>query len=159
VTAINEIVAKSGRKAVFDDISIDGFLSIKYGQRLAFLAISILYDEYNWGVMPYHQDHIFPRAMFSISKMDDAGISADRQMTYLDDRDRIGNLELLLSAENEEKSNQDFEKWLSTRDSSFKKRHLIPDDQKLYHFDNFEAFLAAREKLIRERLSKLFSGP
>ena len=159
VAAINETIAQSGRKAVFDDISIDDFLSIKYGQQLAFLAISILYDEYNWGVMPYHQDHIFPRARFSISKMDDAGIPGDKQMTYLADRDKIGNLELLLSTENEEKSNQDFEKWLSTRDSSFKKRHLIPDDPKLYHFDMFEEFLGAREKLIRERLSKLFSHP
>ena len=91
--------------------------------------------------------------------MDDAGIPGDKQMTYLADRDKIGNLELLLSTENEEKSNQDFEKWLSTRDSSFKKRHLIPDDPKLYHFDMFEEFLGAREKLIRERLSKLFSRP
>ncbi len=158
IEALNDTIARSGRKSAFDEIAIDDFLSITYGKQTTFLALSILYDDNNWGIMSFHQDHIFPKDLFTSEKMDEAGISNEKQFNYWNNRDRIGNLELLLSTENEEKSNQDFEEWLSTRDASFKRRHLIPDDPKLYRFEEFEEFLAAREKLIRERLSKLFTG-
>ncbi len=61
-----------------------------------------------------------------------------------------------MSNENQEKSAKDFEKWLQTRDKSFRKRHLIPDDDRLLRFERFEDFIKAREKLITERLRALF---
>jgi hypothetical protein len=158
VEALNDIIARSGRKAAFDKIAIDDFLSITYGKQITFLALSILYDDNNWGIKSFHEDHIFSKDLFTSKKMNEAGITNEKQPNYRINRDRIGNLELLLPPENEEKSNQDFEVWLSTREASFKRRHLIPDDPKLYRFEKFEEFLAAREKLIRERLSKLFTG-
>jgi hypothetical protein len=78
-------------------------------------------------------------------------------MEYRNLSNKLGNLELLLSHENQEKSDQNFESWLSTRDHSFKKKHLIPDDQRLYKFENFPLFIQEREKLIKHRLSTLFS--
>jgi hypothetical protein len=70
---------------------------------------------------------------------------------------RVGNLELLLAEENQEKSGQPFESWVTTRDDSFKNRHLIPDDPNLLRFERFADFVSAREKLIRARLTKLFA--
>jgi hypothetical protein len=72
--------------------------------------------------------------------------------------DRVGNLQLLLAQENLEKSNQDFQSWLKTRDASFRRRHLIPEDDGLLQFEEFEEFVLAREKLIRERLIRLLSA-
>ncbi len=66
-----------------------------------------------------------------------------------------GNLELLLRKENEEKSGQEFEKWLMTRDQSFRQKHLIPDNDSLLMFKNFPEFIEARETLIKKRLSRL----
>jgi hypothetical protein len=71
---------------------------------------------------------------------------------------RIGNLTLLWSRENEEKSNKRFDQWMVTRDESFKKRHLIPDVPSLWAFEKFDKFLSAREELIRTRLSSLLSA-
>jgi hypothetical protein len=123
VEAINAELKGSGRKAAFDDDTIETILSLSYGKPLTFLALSLLYDNNNWGNLSYHQDHIFPRTLFSSKHMNSIGLSADQQMRYLELMNRVGNLELLLSQENLEKSNQDFEQWLATRDSSFRRRH------------------------------------
>jgi Protein of unknown function (DUF1524) len=154
---INAELRKSGRKASFDDDTIETILSLTYGKSLTFLALSLLYDDNNWGSVNYHQDHIFPQALFTPKHMSSIGLNSDQQKRYLELMNRVGNLELLLPHENLEKSNQDFESWLATRDRSFRKRHLIPDDDNLLSFDKFEEFIAAREELIRQRLKQIFA--
>jgi uncharacterized protein with ParB-like and HNH nuclease domain len=152
VEAINNEIAKSGRTSYFDDNAIENFLSITYGRQVTFLALSLLYDDSNWGRVTFHQDHIFPQSMFSKKQMTEAGLDADAQERYEELMNRVGNLQLLLSTENQEKSDKDFDKWLPTRDPSFRQRHLIPHDNNLLKFGKFEEFVEARENLIRERL-------
>jgi Protein of unknown function (DUF1524) len=118
----------------------------------------LLYDENKWGNSGYHQDHIFPQAIFSTKHMSSIGLSSDQQKRYLELMHRIGNLQLLLPQENLEKSNQDFECWLASRDPSFRRRHLIPDDNHLLSFDHFEEFIDAREELIRKHLTTVLSA-
>jgi hypothetical protein len=158
VESINNKLAESGRTARFDEAAIDRFLRISYRDLRAFLALSILYPENNWGTMVMHKDHIFPRALFSLDAMLDAGFSTEQWAQYDFMADRVANLELLLVHENQEKSGMPFEEWITTRDSDFRKRHLIPDDSELWKFENFPRFLEQRERLIRERLALLF-GP
>ena len=81
----------------------------------------------------------------------------EQQARYLTLRDRIGNLELLLSDENNEKHATPFETWLRSRDKSFRSRHLIPEDGELLKFENFEAFMQTREALIAARLKKIIA--
>src|SRR2546421_5065482 len=157
VDAINAELKRSARKASFDDDTIDTILSLSYGKSLTFLALSLLYDQNNWGNLTYHQDHIFPQALFTSKNLSSVCSTIDQQKRYWDAMNRVGNLQLLLPGENLEKSNKDFEQWLATRDTSFRKRHLIPDDDRLLKFDNFEKFIAAREELICERLKHILS--
>lgn len=154
---ISAELAKAGRLTQFNAQAINNFLALEYGDREAFLALTLLHDERDWGTITYHQDHIFPQALFSPSAMTAAGIPLEKHARYRDLMNCIGNLELLLASENEEKSNKDFETWLTTRDASFKQRHLIPSDPALLRFDRFEEFITAREALIRHRLVSLFS--
>ena len=156
---LNKAVARSGRKSTFDDNAIDDFLSIQYGGKLAFLALSLLYDDNNWGTTPYHQDHIFPKSMFTWSYMKEHGFSREQFNTYGRLRDFVSNLELLVFHENQEKLDMPFDKWIGTRDASFKKRHLIPDEPELWKFENFERFVDARELLIAERLFRILGVP
>ena len=72
---------------------------------------------------------------------------------------RMGNLELLLPAENQEKADTIFEEWLPTREPNFRARHLIPQDHTLWRFDQFEGFVEVREELIRQRLRTIFALP
>lgn len=157
--AINAELRRAGRKASVEDDLIEAILAFRYGRPLTFLALSLLYEDNNWGNIKYHQDHIFPQALFSPKYMSSIGLNPDQQERYIELMNRIGNLELLLSAENQEKSDQQFEGWLSTRDASFRTRHLIPQDNTLLRFDKLEEFIATREDLIRQRLRTIFAPP
>lgn len=155
VEAINRRVAASGRTAWFDEYAADEVLSIAYGNRRTFLALSLLYERTNWGTLEYHQDHIFPRSLFTKENLRAAGVPPEKWVSYGELCDRLGNLELLLSYENEEKSNKPFGEWISTRDHTFRRTHLIPDDDEFLNLERFEDFVAAREALIRDRLQQL----
>jgi uncharacterized protein with ParB-like and HNH nuclease domain len=154
IAQVNTVIKKAGRRASFDEYSIADVLSLTYGHKLTFLALSLLYDEAGWGTMTFHQDHIFPRSLFTWKDLADS-----HRMHWYELKDRLGNLTLLWSRENQEKSDQPFDQWLTTRDASFKERHLIPEDPSLWKFDKFEAFVAAREQLIKKRLGALLASP
>jgi hypothetical protein len=106
--------------------------------------------------MSFHKDHIFPQDIFKWRSLEDAGYSVDKRLKYSELKDRIGNLQLLRADENQSKLNSPFCDWITTRDSSFKEKHLIPDDPELYKLENFEHFVSQREILIRSRLELLF---
>ncbi len=89
--------------------------------------------------------------------MTEVGLDAEQQARYLSLMNRIGNLELLIAKEDLEKGAKPFDEWLSSRDASFRKRHLIPDDDSLLKFERFEEFLKAREALIAQRLKAVIS--
>jgi len=156
IDAINAGISRAGRTAYFDDDAIKRFLLNTYGFRLTFLALSILYPDNNWGAVTCHQDHIFPRSMFTWNYMKEAGYTREQYSRYNELKDYLGNLELLVFQENQEKSDVPFDKWIKTRDASFKKRHLIPDDPELWKFGNFESFIQQRKNLIEGRLKRLF---
>lgn len=157
VGALNAEISKMHRNTNFDEATIDNFLEITYGKQQTFLALSLLYDDNNWGTLNFQQDHIFPKSLFSEEQMNEAGISSDLQDRYIDLKNRIGNLQLLSFFEHAGKIAQPFDEWIVTRDESFKKRHLIPLDESLFRFDKFDKFIEAREVLIRERLRSLFT--
>jgi len=158
VKAINEAIAKKGRSAAFDRYSLDSILSLTYHDSESFLALSLLYDENGWGTMMYQKDHIFPRNCFSTQRLAAAGIKGTRLSRYQNLQHKLGNLNLILASENQGKSDEEFEKWLKSRDKSFRKKHLIPNNTALYSLDRFEEFVEARERLIRARLESVF-GP
>jgi len=153
VDNINEYIRKAGKSADFDEYALDDILSLKYGQQSSFLALSLLYDDFNWGSLTYHKDHIFPKDMFNKNELELQGRSY-----WFEAKDRLANLSLLWSKENQEKGAQPLEDWLSTRTEDFKRRHLIPNDPNLWRFDKFDEFLTARENLIRNKLNSFFKN-
>ncbi|MDH3892842.1 MAG: DUF262 domain-containing protein [candidate division Zixibacteria bacterium] len=156
---ISAVISKSGRNSRFDEESLARFLSIKYGLRTSFLALSLLYDNTSWGSMTFHKDHIFPKSWFTTKQMTAKGIDNAAHKGYLELRDKIGNLQLLIDTENIAKKDKDFATWIKSRDVSFKRRHLIPVDESLYSFERFPEFVEEREKLIKARLESLFPAP
>ena len=156
---INEVVERSGRTAYFDDYAAENVLSLTYGLRLTFLALTLLYDDNGWGTMTYHQDHIFPQNMFRPQRLEAAGFDQDQIDRYRNQlMNKLGNLQLLLAHENQEKLDRPFDEWIATRDEGFKARHLIPDDPALWTLDRFGDFIEARERLIAMRLKQLFGA-
>jgi uncharacterized protein with ParB-like and HNH nuclease domain len=152
---LNAEMAKRGKPSAFDADAIEEVLSLNYGEPRTFLALSLLYPDNSWALDP-HVDHIFPRKLFSKKYLNERGIPVEEQDTLSELLHSTANLELLTAKENEEKSGQEFEKWIATRHNSFVVRHLIPTDRKLWKLENFEKFIETREALIRERLESLF---
>jgi hypothetical protein len=155
---INQETAKANRVSSFNEQAIIDFLNLSYSEIRTFLALSLLYDDNHWGMTPYHKDHIFPKSLFSWNNMHEAGFLREQHIDFSQWKDSIANLELLLPYENQEKLDKPFNSWIKTRDKSFLKRHLIPEDSELWNFNNFESFLAEREKLITKRLQTLFGA-
>ncbi|ESZ30425.1 DUF262 domain-containing protein [Mesorhizobium sp. L2C084A000] len=143
------------RAANINAESLANVIEIKYGQKPTFLVLSLLYDDKNWGAIPHHLDHIFPKSLINRRTLMGMNIHSSRVDEILETADRIGNLQLLTSHDNLIKTNQKFEEWIQTRDHSFLDRHLIPEDRQLWDLRMLPEFVAAREKLIAKRLLSL----
>jgi hypothetical protein len=152
---LNRVIAKAGRTAAFDQFAIENVLQLNYGRKLTFLALTLLYDENGWGTIPHHTDHLFPQAMFRDKSLQDLGLESEQRWKWVGRKNRLGNLALLMSNENQGKSDQPFGEWLATRDKSFLDRHLIPAEPRLWLKENFLEFFDAREQLIKARLKQI----
>jgi hypothetical protein len=135
-------VATRGTKRIptNDKQGIKEILNLKYGKPATRLALTLLFDERGWGVMPYDCDHIFPQDGFKFFR------------EFKEFADRFGNLTLLSSSVNNEKRAVPFEEWICTQEASFLERHFIPQTTELWTFERFPEFLRERERLIFDRL-------
>jgi hypothetical protein len=107
----------------------------------------------------YQRDHIFPKSMLEVDTLvDDYGLSMEKAQRCKNLRDKVANLQLLIPKENAEKSDMDFEEWITTRTDDYYERHLIPADERLYRVKNFPEFVEHREQLVREDVSEKFGG-
>ncbi len=144
VHRITDAFAKTGLSTELEPF-LQEVLSKAYGQKQAFLALTLLYDDAHWGVTLPHIDHLFPQSSFK---------TLDPQA--LQSMDRLGNLCLMLPQENMSRQDQPLEDWLVTRDRDFLNRHLIPEDRSLWKFESHAAFIKTRESLIKRRIMDIF---
>ena len=147
----------TNRTLVFTKEDVYTLLNCKYGQGNTLIVLSILYP---WADLRnnFHVDHINPKSMFTNSKLEKIGIKKEKIGFYLENYNYIGNLQLLESIPNIEKSNTDFNKWILNSINldeveEYKKKHYIPRSIDL-SLNNFTEFFKEREKLIIKKLEK-----
>ena len=72
-------------------------------------------------------------------------------------RNQLGNCMLLSREENGPGGKSDTlpAEWFKDKDVTYLDKHLIPHDPSLWRLDRFEEFIAARQKLIRDKFSYL----
>jgi len=157
VAALNAALDSQGRRATFDDTTIDNFLHTRYGQGSSYLALSLLHDTVNRGGVLYHEDHIFPKSWFTPGSLAEHGIEGEDQVRFITLADTVGNLQLLTEQENLSKQAADPLSWMAGRAPDFRQSHLIPVDDELLVLERFGDFVAARQQLIMDRLTTLFS--
>lgn len=145
----------SNRNLVFTSDEINTLLYSKYGHGDTLVIMSILYP---WADLRnnFHIDHIFPKSGFTKKKLEKRGIPAEDIEYFLDNYNYIGNLQLLESIPNIEKSNMDFDKWIAETIPAdalddYKNKHYIPKNIDL-SISNFEEFLNEREEMIIQKL-------
>jgi uncharacterized protein with ParB-like and HNH nuclease domain len=149
------------KSLVFTKDDIENLLDNEYGKKHTFALISLLYPTLDFK-NKFHQDHIFPKSLFKISKLEKLGISKDKQESYLENYNKLANLQLLEGVPNEEKAAKDFKLWLDKNfknkkeKKEFMQKHHIPDNIDL-SFTNFEEFLKERSKLLKDSFKKILS--
>lgn len=146
---LDKVVKELGRTAVSSENSINNVLEITYDDRECFLALSLLYDEKNWGTMTYSIDHLFPQSAFK-----------NQNLKKKDEKELFNcleNLALVISSENSGKKDRPLHEWLESRGPSYLKRHLIPTDPSLWRIENYADFRIERRKLLKARIERVFS--
>lgn len=146
---------EKGRISDFDSGNINTVLDARFGQKKTFLAVSLFYDNHNWGSTFLHVDHIIPRSLCTRQKLSQNGLGQLQIDRVIESVDKIGNLQLLLGRENQEKSDHPFDQWIQTRSQDFLVKNLIPSDQSLWAAERLPEFVAARENLISNRLKNI----
>lgn len=150
---------RAGTKSInFNDDEIDNLLYYKYGQSYTFSTLAVLYPTLDFN-NKFHMDHIFPKSLFTKKGLRKRGVPSDKIDYYMDCCNYLGNLQLLEGLQNQEKSGKDFKEWLyetyphKTDRKDFMKKHYIPDVD--LSLQNFEEFLAEREKLLVNAFNSL----
>ncbi|HNC85507.1 MAG TPA: hypothetical protein PLT95_01195, partial [Agitococcus sp.] len=109
----------------------------------------------------FHQDHIFPKKLFTRKRLLARGIKEEEIDFYLDNYNLLANIQLLEGIPNQEKSGKDFDVWIKERYPDKKERKLymernyIPDVD--LSLENFKEFFLEREKLIVAAFNALLS--
>ena len=143
----------------FDDDEIANLFDYQWGQSYTFSVLAVLYPGLDFK-NKFHIDHIFPKAMFTQSKLQKAGVPEEDIEFYLENFNCLANLQLLEGTPNIEKSDKPFDEWLDEtyptgtpgRDT-YMKTNYIPMDSGL-RLTNFKDFIGKRKELITEAFKK-----
>jgi len=153
----------SNKSLKIADEDINEFLDYKKGNS-AFLVLSFLYPNLRYGQVKFHQDHIHPVSQFTEAKLNSINVIGASQKFFIDNKDKLPNLQILEGLENIKKSKTPFKDWLSDKDD---KGNLIIQDRSKFLSDNyidtnqsldfvdFESFYNLRKSKIETELKRI----
>jgi len=156
-----EILTKlrgSTKSMSFDDDEIDNLFYYQYGQAYTYSVLAFIYPSLDFR-NKFHQDHIFPKKLFTSKRLLKRGIPESNIDFYLDNYNYLANLQLLEGVPNQEKSAKDFDVWIKEKypnendRQAYMERHYIPDID--LTLENFRQFVEERTKLIVSAFKKL----
>ena len=142
----------------FDDDEIDNLLYYKYGQSYTYSVLAFIYPTLDFR-NKFHQDHIFPKKLFTRKRLLKKGIDESKIDFYLEKYNCLANLQLLEGIPNQEKSGKEFKDWIKEKypekndRKSYMKTHYVPDVE--LSLENFEGFIKERERLITSAFKML----
>lgn len=142
----------------FDEDEISNLFYYQYGQAYTYSILAFIYPSLDFR-NKFHQDHIFPKSLFTAKRLQKYGIpDADIQF-YLENYNCIANLQLLEGIPNQEKSGKEFSKWMEEKypnkkeRTQYMERHYIPDCS--LEMTNFKEFIEKRKNLIVDAFKNL----
>lgn len=160
IEGIEQEMASGGKSLAFSEEEIQDLAETTYGNRRIFPLLSVLYPGVNVRGQ-FHEDHVFPKSLFTRKRLEGAGIPADHIDDYLDRVNRLPNLQLLEGPINVQKQATLPAKWAAThfatdveRNAYLAAHDLLP----LPELDEFLEFYERRQQLLVNRLRKLLIG-
>ena len=158
VTQIHREMVRRGRSLIFEDEEIEDLADMRYGDRLTFALLSLVFPQVNLR-HHFHVDHVFPRSRFTQQRLKKAGVPDERTEYFIERRDGLANLQLLEGPENSQKRAKMPAKWLKekypdpTTRKSYRRQHVLGSvPGKMGKFDRF---YEARRKRLKAAITKL----
>jgi Protein of unknown function DUF262 len=153
---LETVMTAQGKSLRFEGAEIDELLESRYGRPRTFATLAMLYPGIDL-TQAFHVDHIFPRSLFTRSKLTKAGIPTEQREAYFNAVDSLPNLQLLPGIPNIEKQATLPSDWLlgpHFPTAEKRERYLEQNDlQGLpLELERFLAFHAARRELMASRL-------
>jgi uncharacterized protein with ParB-like and HNH nuclease domain len=151
----------TNKTLVFTTEDIDSLLAYQYGQSYTFSVLSLIYPSLDFR-NTFHQDHIYPKSLFTRGKLLKAGVEEEKVDEFIQRVNRIGNIQLLEAIPNIEKSARPFDLWINEKYSTqqeidaYKEKHFISKLSPIGFLDFLE-FFEKRENVIKEELSRLLN--
>lgn len=156
---IEQALRGTARSMRFEEDELAALLDEKYRRPYAFPTLALLYPWLDFQ-HHFHQDHIHPRSRFTQRRLSQHGVTVkDDVEWFMENVDRIPNLQLLQALPNQEKSNTLFGDWLKDTypdekaRQEYRERHYIPDSD--LSLTNFRRFCERRHALMLAELKKL----
>ena len=153
---------KGSAKAIsFDGDEIENLLYYQYAQAYTYSVLAFLYPSLVFR-NKFHQDHIFPKKLFTAKRLEKRGIREEDIEFYLNNYNYLANIQLLEGVPNQEKSGKDFNVWIKEEypnedaRKAYMKTNYIPDDVDL-SLGNFKEFIEKREELIVSKFKRLLA--
>ncbi len=143
----------------FDDDEIESLFDYQYGNAFTYSVLAIIYPSLNFRGK-FHEDHIFPKSIFTENRLKKLGVPQEDIQFYLDNYNCIANLQLLEGIPNQEKSKKMFNEWIkdyypNKNDRiAYMERNYIPDCS--LEITNFRVFIEKRTELITKAIKKMF---
>ncbi len=161
VEALEREMRARGKSLQFSQEEVEELADTKYGSKDLFGLLTLLFpfvDTRN----QFHIDHVFPTAVFHARKLKQLGMSQEKLENLQDQKDRLGNLQLLQGADNQAKNDQMPAEWIK---STFKKvderqdyisRHLLGIVP--VNLDGFQSFYNERRQRLVSKITQVLNS-
>lgn len=160
LAAIEQEMSTGGKTLAFTEEEIQDLADTTYGNRRVFPLLSLLYPGINVRGQ-FHEDHVFPKSLFTRKRLESAGILADQIGDYLDRVNRLPNLQLLEGPFNVQKQAALPAQWAAAHFATEVERNAYLASHDLLPLPDLDGFLDFYERpreLLVHRLRNLLFG-
>ena len=88
-----DALGRNGRLARLDERGIEEVLGLEYKSSKCFFALSLLYDNLDWGGTQYHIDHIIPKSHAERRSLMGMNVPEHRIKEIIGSVNQLGNLQ------------------------------------------------------------------
>ena len=158
VEDVEAAMTRLGKSLIIDEALLDDIVDTPYRNKRIFPLLALLYPGVDTS-QEFHEDHVFPKSLFTRSRLTKSGVSHEFMDEFLARVDRLPNLQLLQGQANLQKSAMLPLDWVRERfpDAQARNGWLAANDMHDLPTDvtDFLDFYEARRARMKERLRTL----
>ena len=153
-----EFASSDAKSLSLSDEVIEDILKTQKDAPNSYTILALLYSHLHYDTVIYHKDHLHPASKFLKLTENDFGGNENKYKFYTNPENwnSILNLQLLSSATNESKNDEDLASWVEAKNIDLASQ-MIPTDVSL-KFDDFEVFLRKRKELLTTTIKSIIGA-